>query len=412
MEKILLIDSSQALTKHLKNSIESELTVHAKMANSLKEAEELVERNSFLLAVSGLVLQDALDGEVIDFLKEKNLPTIVLTGNTSVIKDKIKEANNIIHLNTKGGTDDAERIIKTIKSVRRNINYKALVLSEDEEFLKVIGSNFNRILIDHAYFKDSSAALLKFQESSDIKVVIIDDRIDFEVIKNLTREIKSSKKIVKIISAVSKFDATKLSELMKIGVDDYMVEAMEYSLFAYKIDNILECVDEVENSISKDKYDYMTSAYTLPYFYKLCKIPYLLAKKESVVTSMAVIGIDDLNIINKKYGYQAGNELIIKIARDILEVTDDETIATRFGGDTIALLDIGVDENKIYTLYEAFKKELESEPLLFEGEEIGFSVSIGITTYFDSSLENMVENAYSLMVKAKHDGKNRIVMDA
>lgn len=405
MDKILLIDNSKVLKKHLKNTIESELGILCKSASNMSEAKSLISENRFLLAISGLVLEDAPDGEVLDYLKLCNLQTIVLTGTKQIDID-LQKYQNVIELNRKGDSGEFLHILESIENIKRNINYRVLLFSSDSALVDRVDGYLKKMMIDLKSI-NSLDELSEIVKSGSYKIVLFDNREDERAL-DIVLDGEMERELVVLPESE---DRDRLIKALKTKANSYICDTKLYELFSFNLSQIIKNLDNMERVEDKRRYDWMTNLHTISYFYEIANGSYKVAKRESLVSAMVIFGIDNLNEINKKYGYQAGNELIKKISIGILEVTNDSRIAMRFSGDSIGVLDIGVFENSVLESYEAYRLELQKEPFLFEGDRIEFTISGGITTYFGSSLEEMVESAYSLLVKAKYDGKNRIVMD-
>lgn len=413
MEKILIIDSSKILTKLIKRNIEEKLNVLCKEAHTLQEAKEHIVQNSFFLAISGVVLSDAVNGEVIQYLNEQHLSTIVLSGEKN--NQFLIGLENVVEFNLKGESGEIDHLISSVFSFHRNRHIEVMTVSQDKAFHEQIGHHCKKMYMG-VHTQTGLKEALEFiqdEHSSNVKLIFMDYSYDDDSLADFIKDIKEArgKRRLYVILKPGEMEENVLQRLFKAGLHDYLDKTDNYEIFSYKINNTLEFIDTLDSFKERHRYDYLTGLYTLPFFYELCETSYRLVKQEAIAVSAAVIGVDNLNIINKQHGYIIGNRVIQKVAKEILELTDESTIAARFGGDMFVLLDLNANENQLQIIYEALASKFVSESVKAGDQEIGFTVSIGVNPYYGSSLEEMVETAYSLLVKAKYDGKNRVVVD-
>lgn len=85
--------------------------------------------------------------------------------------------------------------------------------------------------------------------------------------------------------------------------------------------------------------------------------------------------------VNDIYGHEAGNLLLIEFAKRVSEVLRKSDTFARLGGDEfIAVISDLQNEAKIKKIVEKIDRKLE-EKLLYEGNEIQMSTSIGVSCY-------------------------------
>jgi diguanylate cyclase (GGDEF)-like protein/PAS domain S-box-containing protein len=132
------------------------------------------------------------------------------------------------------------------------------------------------------------------------------------------------------------------------------------------------------------------------------------ARRSSKPLAVMFVDLDHFKSINDTLGHEAGDELLLEMARRLrANVRDDDTVA-RLGGDefTIILAELRHPEDAV-SVAEKLIKAVE-EPLSIAGVSIEVSASIGIALFPDdgSDAESLLRNADSAMYRAKEAGRN------
>ena len=130
--------------------------------------------------------------------------------------------------------------------------------------------------------------------------------------------------------------------------------------------------------------------------------------------SVAVLfcDVDRFKVVNDSLGHQAGDELLIAVARRIEQGLRAGDTATRFGGDEFVVVCEDVrDEVQAAAVAERLASSL-AEPFLVRGEDIYVTASVGVSMSSDPEDEPMalVRDADAAMYEAKAQGRARCVL--
>lgn len=138
----------------------------------------------------------------------------------------------------------------------------------------------------------------------------------------------------------------------------------------------------------------------------------LHALRQKYTVAIAYLDLDGFKAVNDQWGHEAGDELLVTLARrmqQVLRVTD--TLA-RIGGDEFAvvMVDVGTPgqcENLLNRILAAC-----AEPITIQGTFANVSASIGLTLFpqDDGDAEQLMRHADQAMYQAKQLGKNRFQM--
>jgi len=120
------------------------------------------------------------------------------------------------------------------------------------------------------------------------------------------------------------------------------------------------------------------------------------------------IDLDDFKTVNDSLGHQAGDELLVQVARRLPVALRAADTAARLGGDEFAVLLEEADERQAQDVAQRILAEL-AVPFLVSGREVFVGASVGVTTSQQDidDPEVLLRNADIAMYQAKAGGKNR-----
>jgi diguanylate cyclase (GGDEF)-like protein/PAS domain S-box-containing protein len=121
------------------------------------------------------------------------------------------------------------------------------------------------------------------------------------------------------------------------------------------------------------------------------------------------LDFDRFKLVNDSLGHNAGDTLLIELARRMQAVLRPQDLIARLGGDEFAILveDINADR-EVVKLAERLQ-DIFAEPMYLNGVAVSTSASIGITTskFGYDSPHQVMRDADTAMYRAKAQGKGR-----
>ncbi|MEK7548968.1 MAG: GGDEF domain-containing protein [Patescibacteria group bacterium] len=129
--------------------------------------------------------------------------------------------------------------------------------------------------------------------------------------------------------------------------------------------------------------------------------------------SVIFVDLDNLKVINDKYGHKAGDRALKAAARIFKNSIRHFDIIGRWGGDEFVIGLIGVGEKEALEVAQKMKKNLKLRKI----NGFGLSASFGIITAINKQRENIL-NLYELIERAdmamyeakKNKGKGLIIV--
>ncbi len=128
-------------------------------------------------------------------------------------------------------------------------------------------------------------------------------------------------------------------------------------------------------------------------------------------TSLILIDLDHFKKINDTWGHEVGNQVLRRMGDLVRSSVRRIDIPCRYGGEEFALILPGTQLALAMNVAERLQEEVASAVLDLDGEEVRFSVSMGVTLSVagqGDSVESFVDRADKLLYEAKRDGRNRI----
>lgn len=411
-DRILLVDDNKTLSKLISLKVKSELNAQIDVAYSLAEAELLTQNNRYTLAILDLNLPDAPNGEVVDAILKKKIPSIVLTGSVDKAFRASMMKKEIIDYVHKGGIEDIDYVIDIIKRLFKNRRHKIMVVDDSSVFRNQMKKMVENLFFQVFALAHGEEALFILEENPDIKIVITDYNMPVMDGLELTKAIrkKYTKNQLSIFVLSSTDDSDVSAMFLKRGATDYINKPFSKEELSCRINNAIEALENIDTITNFTSRDFLTGLYNRRYFFSTVE-PYFTeaaALDEGFVTAM--IDIDHFKNINDTYGHDIGDKVIVHFSEILRSNVQHHDIVSRFGGEEFCVLLKGNTKEEAATVFERIIQTVATTPLLLEdGREIVFTISIGVALYCENTLSETINEADQKLYEAKKSGRNRIV---
>lgn len=278
------------------------------------------------------------------------------------------------------------------------------------------------------YSEGKSATAEQYLQNNDDYIVVIKDVAE---IKN-TDEIEPSAIIVecetdeavKNLVMTHKFQAPVLLVLdkpvegLKVRTDafDYVLKPIIKDELQNRLNNLIKISELKEEINTVSSTDELTGLHNRRYVHERLEAEISRAKRYGFKLSCLLIDIDFFKVINDMYGYDWGDILLKRIAEMLQNLIRKEDVLTRYGDEEFLIVLPNTDEENAFIFAERFRRDIEKMQFIPDKEEEPHPITIsgGIASY--PFLENVEENANTLIRYAEHAlynakkrGKNKIV---
>ena len=133
------------------------------------------------------------------------------------------------------------------------------------------------------------------------------------------------------------------------------------------------------------------------------------ARREQKMLAVCYLDLDGFKPINDLLGHEAGDQVLVLIAKRIQQTIRVSDTVARMGGDEFVVLLMGMDKTE--ECLQSINRLLESiaKPFQLDGQEYSVTASIGVTLFplDDADQDTLLRHADQAMYIAKQLGKNR-----
>ncbi len=157
--------------------------------------------------------------------------------------------------------------------------------------------------------------------------------------------------------------------------------------------------------------DSLTAVWNRRYFGEVTQRELLRSQRHYEPLVLLLLDIDHFKRINDTYGHKAGDIVLKEFCRICLGTLREIDLFARLGGEEfVALLPNTSSDNAAIAANRLREAVAASKTRLPTGEEISFTVSIGISCLpaNSSDLDEILQDADRALYEAKHRGRNQI----
>jgi two-component system, cell cycle response regulator len=126
--------------------------------------------------------------------------------------------------------------------------------------------------------------------------------------------------------------------------------------------------------------------------------------------AVVFVELDQMKSVNDRYGHQAGDTVLIELARRLTEAVREVDVVARWGGDEFTLLLPKTGLAGALRLAEKIRAAVANGPFRIDAGSLDITISVGVAAYPEhgSSGKDLVAAADAAMYQAKARGRNRV----
>ena len=160
--------------------------------------------------------------------------------------------------------------------------------------------------------------------------------------------------------------------------------------------------------------DSLTGTRNRKYFDTQLRSEISFARRHKTDVALVLFDVDHFKRVNDTFGHQAGDEVLIHIARTASKVVRNEDVLSRYGGEefVVILRDVGIIGAK--SLGERLRETVERLTIPTDIGPVRVTVSVGCAAIgldHDTKPEALLGAADRRLYVAKRGGRNRVVAE-
>lgn len=159
--------------------------------------------------------------------------------------------------------------------------------------------------------------------------------------------------------------------------------------------------------------DMMTQLKIHHYFQSRLREEMDRCRKKGTKLTLLFTDVDKFKVFNDTHGHQAGDVVLIEVAKKLIENARKNDIPARYGGEEFCVVMPGADLQEGYEMGERIRKSIEAHAVQNPngGDPLKVTISVGVAEFLPTDKHNkeIIERADRALYQAKHGGRNRTV---
>ena len=156
--------------------------------------------------------------------------------------------------------------------------------------------------------------------------------------------------------------------------------------------------------------DGLTGVYNRRYWQQQLGYEIQRAERYQHPLSLLLFDLDKFKDLNDQYGHQGGDFVLIELSRLIGSLLRDTDLFGRYGGEEFGIIlpDTGI--TGALQVANRICDTVAQHKMLFNQQTLKATVSIGVVSYFDQSVDELIQRADTALYCAKRQGRNRAIV--
>ncbi len=215
---------------------------------------------------------------------------------------------------------------------------------------------------------------------------------------------------VPIVFLSGETDKGRQLAAMGHGGDDFLVKPIQPAHLIASVTSRIERYRVLRNFMVRDS---LTGLLNHTKTKEQLDIEIERARRQNRPLSFAMIDLDHFKRVNDTYGHPIGDKVLKSLARLLQQRLRKVDVIGRYGGEEFAVILSDTSGPDAVRTLDSIRKDLAQ--IRQHGEKTEFSVtfSCGVASYPDFATSETINNAADkALYRAKHDGRNRVVLAA
>lgn len=199
-------------------------------------------------------------------------------------------------------------------------------------------------------------------------------------------------------------DSSQPNDFNKVDIET----AME---FANQVAIALENARIFQETQTQAITDSLTGVYNRRGMFQLGEYEFERARRINRPFSVMMFDLDHFKQVNDKYGHKAGDQVLQYLARRCHQNSRSTDLISRYGGEEFIILLPETNYETAYIIAERLRQSIMNQPFVTDAGHLKVTISAGVAeANIADTLTNLIEKADNALYKAKHNGRNCVVV--
>lgn len=201
------------------------------------------------------------------------------------------------------------------------------------------------------------------------------------------------------------------------GANDFLAKTSDHVEFLARVrahQKLAQTIRELESSRrflrEQANTDPLTKLANRRNFFQMSSTILAQMHRQNEHFSVVMLDIDFFKRINDTYGHQAGDYVLVELAKVLGGAIREGDLLARMGGEEFVVASPYTNRLAAIVLSERLRKSVEDKKFVFEGNRIPVTISLGVAakTKATDDIDNLLAVADARLYIAKEKGRNRI----
>jgi diguanylate cyclase (GGDEF)-like protein len=178
--------------------------------------------------------------------------------------------------------------------------------------------------------------------------------------------------------------------------------------FPDEVANLREKVQELAREVRTDG---LTGLFNYRHFSDLLENEVERSRRSGLPLALIMVDLDHFKQLNDTWGHEAGNHVLVQVAKVLREGVRRIDAVCRYGGEEMAIVLPGARLTRAVQVAERLREHIEQLRFEAGGESLRISASFGVAVLRGtevSDVSSLVQAADEMLYQAKAQGRNRV----